>query len=109
MGSSLRSPNEVGDFTAVGYYFARELRKHQDIPIGILNVSWGASKIQAWMDPASQGIKSNPFAESPIANYLEKEREEHRKLLAEQAKNTSCICFKMKPMASLFIPSLELS
>ncbi|MCY4225858.1 MAG: beta galactosidase jelly roll domain-containing protein [Bacteroidetes bacterium] len=45
------NPDHVGAFTAVGYSFARELRKHTGIPIGIVNTSWGGSRIEAWMDP----------------------------------------------------------
>ena len=40
----------VGAFTAVGYFFARALRDAVDVPIGILNTSWGGSRIEAWMD-----------------------------------------------------------
>ncbi len=47
------SPEYVGVFSAVGYSFARELRVSADIPIGILNTSWGGSRIEAWMDPAA--------------------------------------------------------
>ena len=45
------SPDHVGSFSAVGYFFARELRATQDVPIGILNTSWGGSRIEAWMTP----------------------------------------------------------
>lgn len=43
------SSETVADFTAVGYYFARELREHQNVPIGLLNSSWGGSRIEPWM------------------------------------------------------------
>lgn len=41
--------NNTGEFTAVGYFFAKQLRKHQDVPIGLINASWGGSRIEAWM------------------------------------------------------------
>lgn len=50
------SPQTAGDFTAVGYFFAQELRKHVDVPIGIINSTWGGSSIQAWMGAAAQGM-----------------------------------------------------
>ena len=50
------NPEHVGAFTAVGYSFARELRASADIPIGILNTSWGGSRIEAWMDPPALGM-----------------------------------------------------
>ncbi|GLR15794.1 sialate O-acetylesterase [Portibacter lacus] len=45
----VNSPETAGDFTAVGYYFAKELRASQNIPIGLLNSSWGGSRIQPWI------------------------------------------------------------
>lgn len=39
----------VGAFTAVGYFFARALRQHVDVPIGIVNSTWGGSRIEPWM------------------------------------------------------------
>jgi sialate O-acetylesterase len=47
------SPETVGDFTAVGYFFARELREHVGVPIGLINTSWGGSRIEPWMNPVS--------------------------------------------------------
>ncbi len=41
----------VGAFTAVGYFFAQSLRESMDIPVGILNTSWGGSRVEAWMNP----------------------------------------------------------
>ncbi|MEL6941610.1 MAG: 9-O-acetylesterase, partial [Bacteroidota bacterium] len=34
------SSETVGDFTAVGYFFAKELRSKVGVPIGLLNSSW---------------------------------------------------------------------
>jgi len=48
-------PEQVGDFSAVAYFFARELREHVDVPIGILNTSWGGSRIEPWMTPEALG------------------------------------------------------
>ena len=42
---------EVNDFSAIGYYFAVELQKHIDVPIGIISCSKGASRIDAWTTP----------------------------------------------------------
>lgn len=45
----------VGNFSAVGYYFARDLRPHAGVPIGILNTSYGGSRIEAWMSDEMLG------------------------------------------------------
>lgn len=42
------SPSVVGNFTAVGYFYARELYKRLRIPIGIIHSSWGATGVRTW-------------------------------------------------------------
>jgi sialate O-acetylesterase len=47
------SPETVGAFSAVAYYFARELFRELNVPIGLINSSWGGTMIEAWMSPAA--------------------------------------------------------
>ncbi len=49
-------PDTVGTFSAVAYFFARELRKSVDVPIGILHTSWGGSRIEPWMSMEALGM-----------------------------------------------------
>lgn len=57
------SPQTVGDFSAVAYFFARALRKREPgVPIGIINSTWGGSRIEAWMDAASLGVDVSAMA-----------------------------------------------
>lgn len=48
-------PEAAGDFTAVGYYFAKRIQSETGIPIGLLHASWGGSNIESWMSPAALG------------------------------------------------------
>jgi sialate O-acetylesterase len=50
------SPQTVGVFSAVGYFFARELRAKTGVAIGIIDSTWGGSRIEAWTDAATQGL-----------------------------------------------------
>lgn len=43
------NPVTAADFSAVAYYFGRQLNRDLQIPIGLINSSWGGTKIQAWM------------------------------------------------------------
>ncbi len=45
----------VGNFTAAGYYFAKALRTEIGVPIGIINTSYGGSRIEAWMSEEMLG------------------------------------------------------
>lgn len=40
-------------FSAVAYYFASRLSKALDIPVGVINASWGGSMISPWMSKES--------------------------------------------------------
>lgn len=50
---SVCSPCSVGTFGAVGYYFARHVYRRLQVPIGIVNCSFGGSSIEAWLSPAA--------------------------------------------------------
>ena len=47
------TPEAVGSFSAACYYFARELRKTDKTPLGLVHASWGGSAIEAWLSPAA--------------------------------------------------------
>lgn len=44
------SPQTAGEFTAVGYFFARELERELDVPIGIVDATWSGTRIEAWLE-----------------------------------------------------------
>ena len=44
------TPEAAGGFTAVGYFFGRELHQQLKIPVGLINASWGGTNIESWMD-----------------------------------------------------------
>lgn len=57
------SPRTVGKFSAAAYYFARELRaRNPGVPIGIIDSTWGGSRIEAWIDGATQGLDAQAIA-----------------------------------------------
>lgn len=47
------TPANVGNFSAVGYFFARHLHRELKVPVGIINSSFGGTMIQPWMTPES--------------------------------------------------------
>jgi len=60
------TPQTVTDFSAIGYFFARDLQNALKVPVGVINSSFGASTAEAWvskpaMDAAPElaGITKN--------------------------------------------------
>lgn len=44
------SPKNIGDFSAVAYYFARQLRDSLQVPVGIICNAVGGSTCESWID-----------------------------------------------------------
>jgi sialate O-acetylesterase len=42
------SPETTEVFTAVGYFFGRDLRKSLNVPVGLINTSYGGTRIESW-------------------------------------------------------------
>ncbi len=42
------SPETVPGFSAVAYYFGRQLHKELNVPIGLIHTSWGGTPAEAW-------------------------------------------------------------
>jgi sialate O-acetylesterase len=42
------TPKTAGDFTAVGYFFAREIVKHLHVAVGLINSTWGGTMVETW-------------------------------------------------------------
>jgi sialate O-acetylesterase len=68
------SPETLSDFTAVGFFFAKNLRPVLNRPIGLIESSWGATTAHAWT--SMDGLQTNPVFQpfiddhnKSVANY----------------------------------------
>lgn len=55
----------VGDFTAIGYFFAKNLYNELKIPVGLINASWGGTNIETWI--SREGFESSDEFKGMIA------------------------------------------
>lgn len=43
------TPQTAGDFSAVAYFFGREINAREHVPIGLIDSTWGGTPVEAWM------------------------------------------------------------
>ncbi len=52
------NPETVGEFSAVGYYFGRDLQKKLGVPVGLIASNYGGTAAEQWM--SKESIESHP-------------------------------------------------
>jgi sialate O-acetylesterase len=67
-GWAICNPQTVRDFSAVAYFFAKNLFTDKHIPIGIINSTWGGTVAEAWT--SGSALKTMP-AFAPFVNAAE--------------------------------------
>jgi len=60
------SPETVADFSAVGYFFGRDIHTSQNVPVGLINTSWGGTIIEAWT--SGESLASMPDYKDEIVS-----------------------------------------
>jgi len=61
------SPRTVTNFTAVGYYFGRDLQRDLKVPVGLLHVSWGGTPAETWT--RWEAMETNPALSAILPRY----------------------------------------
>lgn len=59
-------PKTAGGFSAVGYFFGRDLHKALKVPVGLIHTNWGGTAAQVWT--SAEGFKDRP----ELAHYLQR-------------------------------------
>jgi sialate O-acetylesterase len=59
-------PENTGDISATAYYFGKMLQQVLGVPVGLINSSWGGTRIEPWM--SEYGIKNFGWVSLPDKN-----------------------------------------
>lgn len=95
------SAETVGSFSAVGYFFARQIHQTTKVPIGLINNAWGGSACEAWVNRDAlkassrydallsrwNGMEERFAALDSKADRTDAEKTEHTKLLGSMMGN----------------------
>jgi len=61
------SPQTVGHISAIAYFFARDLQKKLNVPIGLITTAFGASTAEAWI--SKPALEANPKFTNLLTNF----------------------------------------
>ncbi len=73
-------PLTTSNFSAVAYYFSRDLQKALQTPVGVLHTSWGGSPAEVWMSEAALG--ANPAYKTGILDAFWEQKRRHDEAVA---------------------------
>ncbi len=66
-------PETAREFSAVGYFFGRELLAELDVPIGLIQSAWGGTPAEAWTSP--EALAQLPEMEPTLAQWAARDRD----------------------------------
>jgi len=64
---NVTTPQSVGQFSAVGFFFGRHLHQALKVPVGLINTSWGGTRIEAWT--SAEALKQRPCAQDMLKDW----------------------------------------
>jgi sialate O-acetylesterase len=59
----LSTPVTAKNFSAVAYFFAKEIRRTQNVPVAVFNDAWGGTPVKTWM--SAESLRSGPGTARP--------------------------------------------
>lgn len=76
------SPDTVPQFSAVGFFFGRDLLQHLNVPIGLINTSYGGTPVEAWTSRTS--LESVPSIKPLLEDWDKRVNEQTADKVAKQ-------------------------
>jgi sialate O-acetylesterase len=63
------TPQTAADFSAVAYFFGREINSKEHVPIGLIDSTWGGTPVESWI--SMDGISSDAGLMPLFANWAQ--------------------------------------
>ena len=89
------------DFSAVAYFMAVDLCKKLNVPIGIVNSSYGGTAIENWI--SKEMLETLPTEKAAIMSRFDKEMTDFPKKMADYQNNLSSLQDKFKADSTLAV------
>lgn len=78
------SPETVAEFSSVAYFFGRDLHQNLNVPIGLINTSWGGTIAEAWT--SGEALENMPYFKEAVKEIKSFSEEEAQKQYEEKFK-----------------------
>ena len=78
------TPENVAGFSAVAYFFGRELHRKLNVPIGLIHSSWGGTVAETWI--STETIENDPDFAEPLKNLRSMDMETYEQEQRERVK-----------------------
>ena len=92
------SPTTIPRFSAVAYFFGRELNQKLKVPIGLINTSWGGTVAETWT--SEQMIGQNPDFANQLAQLKKVNLDDYARSIEKEVRDrvgeTSTVDLGMK-------------
>lgn len=100
------SPETVGPFSAVGYFYGRVLHRMLDVPVGLINNAWGGSAAEAWVrrDVLEKDARFNGLMTGWVQREkdltTDKAKQDHEKAMAAWTQEKNAAAAAKQPFAT---------
>jgi sialate O-acetylesterase len=78
------SPETIGAFSAVAYFFGRDLHEELEVPIGLIHSSWGGTVAETWI--SGNTINQDPDFKAQLVELQQMDLEQYRQAKLEQIR-----------------------
>ncbi|MDR2086116.1 MAG: sialate O-acetylesterase [Dysgonamonadaceae bacterium] len=87
-GWQVCSPSTIAEFSSVAYFFGRDLNQKLNVPVGLINTSWGGTIAEAWT--SGESLEYMPYFEQALLTVRQQQpREETQDAYNKKLKDWS--------------------
>lgn len=113
-GWTVSSPDSAKDFSAVAWYFARDIGQREHVPIGLIDSTWGGTIAESWVRLTALGadatlaplfVSRGRMTDHELAGRLE-ERDQQRQIAEAKAAGKPVPQFPWHPPLNSWAPGL---
>lgn len=113
-GWAVSSPDSAKEFSAVAWYFAREISQREHVPIGLIDSTWGGTVAESWVRLTALGadaslaplfVSRGKMTDHELVGRLE-EKDQERQIAEAKATSKPIPQFPWHPPLNTWAPGL---